>query len=121
MEFVKIFKESWLSKATSYIGDNEKILELLKKATSMFSEGGLKEVIEELKLLVSYVKDVTSGKYKGYSGTNLAIAVGALIYVVSPVDIIPDFLPGGFVDDAAVVTWAIKTLRTELEAYKASR
>lgn len=121
MEFVKIFKESWLSKATSYIGDNEKIQELLKKVTSMFSESGLSEVVEELKLLVSYVKDVTSGKYKGYSGTNLAIAVGALIYVVSPVDIIPDILPGGFVDDAAIVAWAIKTLHTELEAYKASK
>lgn len=119
MDFVNIFKDSWLGKASSYIGDNEKIQELLKKATSMFSEGGLQEVVDDMKLLVGYVKDVTTGKYKGYSGTNLAIAVGALVYVVSPMDILPDFVPGGFVDDATIVVWAIKTLHGELQAYKA--
>ena len=35
-----------------------------------------------------------------------AIVLGALGYFVSPVDAIPDFLPGGFVDDLAVLTVA---------------
>lgn len=118
MDFVKIFKESWLCKATNYIGDSVKMQELLQKATSMISTVGLAEVLDDLKLLISYVKDVTSGKYKDYSPTNLIIAVAALVYVVNPIDIIPDALPGGFVDDVGIVGWAVKSLHNELMAYK---
>ena len=31
------------------------------------------------------------------------IIIGGLIYLVSPYDIIPDFFPGGFIDDASVI------------------
>jgi uncharacterized membrane protein YkvA (DUF1232 family) len=33
-----------------------------------------------------------------------ATIVGALGYFICPIDLIPDFLPGGFVDDLAVLT-----------------
>ena len=32
-----------------------------------------------------------------------ATIIGALIYFISPLDAVPDFLPGGFVDDLAVL------------------
>ena len=32
-----------------------------------------------------------------------AIIIGGLIYMVSPIDIIPDMLPGGLLDDAGVI------------------
>ena len=35
-----------------------------------------------------------------------ATIVGALLYFVSPIDAIPDFLPGGYVDDMAVLVAA---------------
>jgi len=31
------------------------------------------------------------------------VIIGALIYFASPIDTIPDFLPGGYVDDLAVI------------------
>ena len=37
-------------------------------------------------------------------------AVGALGYLISPVDLMPDMLPGGFVDDLAVVMSVLKML-----------
>jgi uncharacterized membrane protein YkvA (DUF1232 family) len=36
----------------------------------------------------------------------------ALGYLVTPIDIIPDFMPGGFVDDIAVMTLLISQLHT---------
>lgn len=38
------------------------------------------------------------------------IIIGALIYFVSPVDTVPDFLPGGYVDDLAVLGAAAATV-----------
>lgn len=35
---------------------------------------------------------------------------GALGYFILPLDIIPDFLPGGYVDDLGALIWALKTV-----------
>jgi len=37
-----------------------------------------------------------------------ATIAAALLYFVSPLDLIPDFLPGGYLDDAAVIAAAFK-------------
>ncbi len=45
--------------------------------------------------------------------------LGALIYFVSPVDLIPDMIPGvGYVDDAAVIAFALTMVGDDLEDYK---
>ena len=44
------------------------------------------------------------------SPTQVAAIVGAIGYFISPVDAIPDMLPGGFVDDAGVIGAAVATL-----------
>lgn len=49
----------------------------------------------------------------------LTVVIAGLVYVVSPLDLIPDFLPGGFADDAAVIVWVVKTVRDELDAFRA--
>lgn len=37
------------------------------------------------------------------------VIAGALAYLVCPVDLIPDFLPGGYADDMSAVLAALKT------------
>lgn len=120
MDFTKIINSEWLSKATDYIKNPEKLSELLEKVKNLFGKEGLKDVLDDLKLLYNYVHDIVTGSYKDYSKAKLAIAVAALIYVVSPIDIIPDFLPGGFIDDVAIIGFAIKQLHDELEKYKSA-
>ena len=44
-----------------------------------------------------------------------AIAASALIYLVCPVDAIPDLLPGGYVDDAGVLAAAVATLAAYID------
>ena len=47
-----------------------------------------------------------------------AIAIGALLYLVSPIDAIPDVIPGlGLSDDAAIIAIAVASLAIELEKY----
>jgi uncharacterized membrane protein YkvA (DUF1232 family) len=53
------------------------------------------------------------------SKKNLALAGLGILYLVSPLDVIPDFLPGGFSDDAAVIGFIIRKLRNEVVAFEA--
>ncbi|WP_372589477.1 DUF1232 domain-containing protein [Fervidobacterium pennivorans subsp. shakshaketiis] len=62
--------------------------------------------------------DWLSGTYKVSTGTILAI-LGAVIYFVTPIDAIADFIPVlGWMDDAAVFTLVINQIRAELDRYK---
>ena len=48
--------------------------------------------------------------------------VVALIYVLSPIDIIPDAIPvAGIIDDAFVIKLVYDVIRDEFEKWKASR
>ena|SRR2546426_7340568 len=47
-----------------------------------------------------------------------AVVAAALIYFLTPVDAIPDFIPfAGFLDDIGVVAWTVRFLGKEIEAY----
>lgn len=59
---------------------------------------------------------------KGYPklpiGTIMLIA-GALLYFLSPIDFIPDSIPGiGYVDDAAVVLACLKLVQSDVDEYR---
>lgn len=42
--------------------------------------------------------------------TQVVTIVSALGYLILPADVIPDFMPGGFTDDAGVITAAVGLL-----------
>lgn len=46
-------------------------------------------------------------------------AVGSLIYLVSPLDAVPDFIPaGGLLDDVAVILFVARMLAESLKSYE---
>lgn len=57
------------------------------------------------------------GEYDG--GFRLALMAAASVYIVSPIDAIPEaiFLFVGLIDDAFVVTWLTGTLLAETERF----
>lgn len=40
---------------------------------------------------------------------------------IDPIDMVPDFIVGGFLDDVTVIGWAITKVAQELEDYKLYR
>ena len=42
------------------------------------------------------------------------LIVPAIVYLISPIDAIPDFLPGGFVDDGAVIAGVFKAIEMHI-------
>lgn len=113
------FKTQWLSKAQVYIATPSKTTQLLSDAAGKLNIAAFSDIKAKVIVLISYVRDVTTGRYKDYSATNLALAIAALIYLVSPADFLPDLMPIiGWTDDAAVLTFALQQLATELDKYE---
>lgn len=79
----------------------------------------LRALLEHGLLLLQLVKDYFKGNYREVPYWVIGAAALALVYVLSPLDAIPDFLPGlGYLDDATVLAFCLKLVETELAKYK---
>ena len=45
------------------------------------------------------------------------LLVASLHYLVTPVDLVPDFRPGGYIDDVLLLTWVFGVASNELAPY----
>jgi len=68
-----------------------------------------------MRLLVAWAED----SYRRVPWTPLVLMAAALLYFVLPVDVLPDFLAGiGFVDDVAVISSVVQSVRDELDRFR---
>lgn len=118
IDFEKI-KKGFKNKADDYINDKDKAKKLVDEARGKAkNKGPLKELWEDVQLLFGIISDWATGKYTEIpTGSIIAIIIG-LLYFVSPIDLIPDFLPGGLIDDAAVLALVIAQVKNDLNKYK---
>lgn len=78
----------------------------------------LGELAKDFLTMVAMVGDTIAGNFK-IEIKELAVLIGAIAYVVSPVDAIPDFIPFvGMIDDTFIVGLTLKTCSDVLERYK---
>ncbi|WP_448682347.1 YkvA family protein [Pseudomonas nicosulfuronedens] len=81
--------------------------------------GRVKLAKTDLKLLQELLVAWVRGDYRGVSSQALVSVVAALLYFLSPVDLIPDWLLGvGFLDDLAVLAWVVRRWQSEIDAFK---
>ena len=81
---------------------------------------GIGNLLSDIPLLVSLVKSYVNGEYKEIPYNSIVAVIAALLYVISPIDIIPDAIPViGFADDAAAVAFCMKMIHDDLEKFKA--
>lgn len=127
MEAAEVIKKflansSWVQEAKAFINDKEKMQNLLNRFKEFFNNNSLEEIKDNMNEAFNYVSDVFSGRYKDYSMTALITLVAGMVYVVSPIDIIPDFIPiVGFTDDITVFLFVLKSVNDELERYRKSK
>jgi len=76
-------------------------------------------LINDFKLLFSLIKDYWKGIYRDVSIGSILVFSLAIIYILSPIDIIPDFILGfGQMDNAAVLLLCLYFLEKDLYKYK---
>ena len=108
--------------------DDKGLLDSLKlivskegRLTDQLKNGkGLQRYAKDLLLLFSLAKDYYQGNYRDIPYKTISAAVVGLLYVINPIDIIPDFIPFiGQVDDALVLGFCLKLIQKDLLQYKA--
>ncbi len=73
----------------------------------------------DLPLLARLLKAWKRGSYRGLSVRTIVSLAAALLYIVSPIDLLPDFIPGiGLIDDAAVLALLLHSLAQDLAAFR---
>lgn len=81
--------------------------------------GPLESFWQDIKDMWSLLVDYWNKEYPDVPWKTIAAIVGALIYFISPIDVVPDFIPVvGFMDDAAVIAFAMKMISDDLETYR---
>ncbi|MET7279186.1 YkvA family protein [Kribbella sp. NPDC005582] len=76
------------------------------------------DVIERARALPRLIRAARSGAYSELPKTRMGLWVLALVYLVSPFDILPDLLPIiGVTDDAGVAVWLLTSVSTAAGLY----
>ena len=79
----------------------------------------LSRIFEDFKLLFLLIRDYWKGVYRDVSIWSILVFSIGIIYILSPIDIIPDFNLGiGQIDDAVVLLLCLNFLEKDLYKYK---
>ena len=72
-----------------------------------------------MQLFIELIKAWLKGDYHDISKKTIIIIVTTVIYFVSPIDLVPDFIVGlGMFDDVALIGFTAKQISTELDRFK---
>jgi uncharacterized membrane protein YkvA (DUF1232 family) len=109
--------------AAAYARDPQRLQKLVEDAVGKINitpRGPFAETWPYLMAMIRLIRDYTRAEYRDISESNLVTIIAALIYFVSPFDVIPDWVPIlGHIDDAFVVSLALKTVRADLDTFMA--
>ena len=119
------FFKKFLASAEGYIKQPTRLKKLLTDAYEKASEkkelGTLAhEAWDTLQSLFRLIKLSISGEYTELPASTVVAAVAVLLYFLSPIDLIPDFIPVlGLLDDMALVAWFSTSIKHELDKFHA--
>jgi uncharacterized membrane protein YkvA (DUF1232 family) len=65
------------------------------------------------------MRDLLSGRYRKIPYRSLLIILFAIIYIINPFDILPDFVLGiGQIDDALILIFCVYLIEKDLSVYR---
>lgn len=109
------------TEAAVLIGRPAELLRLAGAAarSTALRSGPFTDVVEDVRTLVRLSVAVARGHYEPVSEADVADIVATLVYIDSPIDVIPDSVPlVGFLDDVAAVGWVVRKARRELDRFR---
>lgn len=118
-----IFYKSSLGKASRISKNSKSLLALLKNVLNKSKDLGVGGIFDSIRTKLvtigSLVKAYASGEYRDVELKSLIIMIASLVYFLSPIDLLPDFLPFlGYADDIALLTFVLQNMRGEIEKFE---
>ena len=108
-------------RAQAIVADPEALRGLAEKALHSKSgrSGPVGEVVDDFKTLGRLLAAYSRGDYRDIPLDSLIMVIAGLVYVVSPIDLIPDAVPvAGYADDVVAVGFVIRQVHHELTAFR---
>jgi len=109
--------------AEAYAREPNRLRQLVADAAgkiSVIPRGPFADTWPYLMAMIRLLRDYHRAEYRDISEQNLQIIIAAILYFVSPFDVIPDWVPVlGHIDDAFVSSLALKTVRMDLDTFMA--
>ena len=102
---------------------DEDIQEVISRSDdiqSMFSgQSPLGRFMDDMKIMISLTKDFWNKNYREVPWWTIGAIVSALLYVLNPLDIVPDVIPFvGLLDDAAVISACLFLIEKDVNRYR---
>ena len=119
MTFQKAKKEA----ESDYVSSESKSFNLLSTVLKLLSDPRVRREVGgffgKVMLFIEMIREYFRGNYTELPLKTITLIIAAVIYLVSPVDAIPDFIIGiGFVDDGAVVAYVFNSLSKDIDRFK---
>ena len=109
--------------ATAVARDPQRLHKLVEDAIGkigIIPRGPFADTWPYLMAMIRLIRDFHRAEYRDISEANLLITIAAILYFVSPFDVIPDWVPVlGHIDDAFVISLALKSVRADLDTFMA--
>ena len=95
----------------------ERLVQRLENKLKLIPQIG--KYISDIACMVSLVRSYIKKEYTDIPIGTIISIVSTLIYIVSPIDLIPDFIPVvGHIDDIMLLGWVLKSIHSDVEEYK---
>lgn len=110
-------------KAKATVQDTDRLKALMNTAREKMEQLGAAEatasLLGGLQMILRMIRAHYQGTYKAFSTATLLLLVFALIYFITPIDLIPDFVPAlGLTDDLSVVYFILRQISADLDKFK---
>lgn len=100
-------------------GAAQRLLERARKKAEKLGRSLPERVWNQVSLLGRMVSAYVKGHYRDIPKQTILLAIGALLYFVIPVDVIPDWIVGlGLLDDAAVIAAVINSVQRDVAKFR---
>jgi uncharacterized membrane protein YkvA (DUF1232 family) len=107
--------------ATFYVEEPQRLRALFQEAAKQAASlprDPFKETWPYFQTMLRLIRAYYRGEYRDVTESALVVIIAAIIYVVNPLDLIPDAIPAlGFLDDATVLALAVRRTRQTLDDF----
>ena len=114
----------FVNRASRLLGKPFKIVTVLNEAADKLADENskdnkFKQLFATAFTLVRMVRSYVTGDYRQIQTSTIVSGLGVLLYVLSPIDLVPDFIPVlGFLDDLSLISWFIGKFHVEITNFR---
>ena len=112
------------ARAQRIVQDHGELKKLLEKTHKKLEDAQgddslMQKMGDYLKMIMRMITNYLNGSYNHTPWQTILMLVAGLLYFITPLDAIPDFIPiGGLLDDATVLVWLGRCFRDDISRYK---